>query len=648
MAIRLTVTNGPEAGKRASFSTPVVTVGRGPKNDLVLQDGLVSQYHGELLLRDRGYVYRDLRSRHGTRVRVNHVTVNLQDRATAQEVRLVDGAELLLGESTLSVQVADEITAMDTSPKLFRNDPMPQVSPSLDEQIVTRTQDSLDAGAKRLSRQDPRLVSIFKLSRNLNAASDIDEMLDLIVNATFEAFPAANFFAISLAPEDGTGQMTALISRDRYPQDGSAQAPLLSQSLLEQVAQTRESVLFVRDDAGRELTESIINARIMACLAAPLVGQHKLIGVMQADTRGLGGLFGPDDLDLFTVMASYAAFAIERVRLTDNIYEMFEGIVRASVSAVDARDPSTAGHSDRVAKYTIKLAQATDLTTVGRLAPVNFTQDQMTELRYAALLHDFGKIGVRESVLQKAERLYPERQREIVARFEKIKALRSMQLYHHMHEQSMKAGRVADAAMLDQVKTQVQEVCSELDGMLSFLLERAGEPALGQHVIRQIRRFGEMQYTSFGGERLPYLLPDEIESLCVQRGTLTESEWADMKSHAAQSRAYLEKIPWSAELKNIPCIAGWHHEKLDGSGYPDGLKGDQIPYQVRIMTIADIFDALTAADRPYRRAVTVERALDIVSEEADRGLLDTDLVALFREHVAPAVEARPAQVSATD
>ncbi len=650
MAIRLTVTSAPEAGKSRTFHAPVISVGRGPRNDLVLQDGLVSQYHGEVLLRDRSYVYRDLRSRHGTRVRVNHVTVNLQDRHNAQEVRLVDGAELLLGESSLGVQIdphdwrarAGEST--DALSSLgFRTESGPPTN--IDEQIVTRTQNSLDAVAKRLSRQDPRLVSIFKLSRNLNAASDLQEILDLIVNATFEAFPAANFFAISIPPASGRGDMSPLISRERNPDREPSANALLSQSLLEKVAQTRESVLFVRDDAGRELTESIINARIMACLAAPLVGQSSLIGVMQTDTRGLGGLFGPDDLDLFTVMASYAAFAIERVRMTDQIYEMFEGIVRASVTAIDARDPSTAGHSDRVAKLTIDLAQAVDTTENGPLAAVRFSESELTELRYAALLHDFGKIGVREQVLTKAERLYPERKRELVARFDQIKTLRSLQLHRDVQQALLVSGDPLDPETHHRLDRAVQAVCADLDDTLAFLLESVRAPELSTDAIRRIERLGELRYTDIGGNRHPYLLEDEIAALCVRLGTLTPQEWEDMKGHAAKSREYLEKIPWSADLANIPCIAGWHHEKLDGSGYPDGIGGAQIPHQVRILTIADIYDALTAADRPYRKAISCRQAVDVLLTEADRGLLDRDLVLLFRAQVVPALELALARTS---
>jgi HD-GYP domain-containing protein (c-di-GMP phosphodiesterase class II) len=123
--------------------------------------------------------------------------------------------------------------------------------------------------------------------------------------------------------------------------------------------------------------------------------------------------------------------------------------------------------------------------------------------------------------------------------------------------------------------------------------------------------------------------------MLIMQGTLNKSEWVDMRSHARRSREFLSQIPWSDDLAEIPNIAGWHHEKLDGSGYPDGISGDQIPVSVRMLTVADIFDAMTAADRPYRKAATVERAMQVLQEEADAGLLDSDLVKAFGEGVVP-------------
>jgi HD-GYP domain-containing protein (c-di-GMP phosphodiesterase class II) len=493
-------------------------------------------------------------------------------------------------------------------------------------------------------------MSIFKLSRQLNATTELDALLDLIVDVTFEAFDAANFFAITLFSEeqlddDDLGRVRPLIARDRDPSTSMDGTPLLSSSLLKRVASSRESVLFVRDEAGEDVTESIINARISACLAAPLVGQNKLIGVMQADTRGRGSLFAADDLDLFTVMASYAAFAIERVRLSKNIVDMFDGIVQASVSAIDARDPATAGHSHRVADMTVALAERVNHAETGPLASLSFSPIELQELRYAALLHDFGKIGVRESVLVKAERLYPRQRGELCQRFETVKASLAVRRHRRLLKQLASTNEVPDASTLEALECEIGRVTGELDELLDYILRHQALERIDSSVVTRIREIGDLTYTDLDGETHPYLSDEEIESLCILFGTLTDQEIEHIRSHASLSRDYLSHIPWSDQLEQIPCIAGWHHEKLDGSGYPDGISGDAIAPQVRMLTICDIFDALTAVDRPYRRAVSVPAALEVLREEGEQGLLDLDLLAIFAQMISERLEPQRSKAS---
>jgi HD-GYP domain-containing protein (c-di-GMP phosphodiesterase class II) len=487
-------------------------------------------------------------------------------------------------------------------------------------------------------------LSIFKLSRNLNKTSDLDEILSLLVDATFEAFPSANFFAISLLPEDASdkeySKMEALVARDRTPLTKGSPRPLLSKSLLAQVAESRESVLFVRDDTGANLSDSIINAWIMACLAAPLIGQKRLLGVMQTDTRGLGGLFGPEDLDLFTVVASYAAFAIEGLQLRERIYEMFEGIVRASVTAVDARDPSTSGHSLRVCQCYMLMADVMNEIDHGPYTDTYFTKEELRELRYAALLHDIGKIGVKESILVKAKRLYPDALNTIKTRFESIKACQILSLNRTFSESLLQNQTPVTQPELDQLEARAKALKANLDQQLNFILKANSNPTNNDETINSLEEIGNMTYTDPNGNSHPFLKQDELASLQIPRGTLTSEEWQDIKAHSALSRDYLNQIPWNDDLKKIPMIAGWHHEKLDGSGYPDGITGDEIPLAVRMLTICDIYDALTAADRPYRNALTPEKAGEILKFEAEKGQLDKELVEFFIVSVIPRWEKR--------
>ncbi len=642
--VRLSVISGPDAGKRAAYNSQRISIGRGPGNNFSLRDSLVSQHHGEILLTDGLLVYRDLQSRHGTLVRLNDLTINLHDRAQDQDVELAPESHIIIGETLVQIETRGtaELDAHGLTDGIAELIDTGEQSSGIGERVVKRATESLDAVTRRLINRDPRLVSIFKLSRSLNTVTELDEILELILETTFEAFPAANFFAISVPTGDEEAVveeelMKPLLVRERGKgPDLSTGKTLLSHTLIRQVYESQESVLFVRDSTGIQLTESIINARIAACMAAPLVGQRRLLGVMQADTRGMGGLFGPDDLDLFTVLASYTAFAIERVNLTRNIYEMFEGVVRLSVTAIDARDPSTAGHSERVARYTVRLAEVVNDLDTGPLEPHGFSREELTELRYAALLHDFGKIGVRESVLMKGARLSPERLQVLTERFEAARANVQVDAYRLAFERAGRLGWSVDETR-EYAEQLARKRILQLNECEQVIVDHQPGRRLAPEIANQMQVISDLTFMDSAGRVRPLLSKDELENMTIPAGTLNACEWEDMRSHARKSWAFLCQIPWSEDLARIPELVRSHHEKLDGSGYPDGLVGVQIPMPVRILTIADIFDAMTAADRPYRKAASVERAMLVLRDEASTGLLDAALVELFADAVVPSL-----------
>lgn len=618
--IRLMVQSGPDEGKEAVFRGRRVRVGRGLSNDFALTDAMVSQVHGEVVVQGDGVYWRDLRSRHGTQVRLQAMTVTLHDRDQPQEVELQSGSEILLGESLL--RVGWEARDVPVAPPPRR--PVATVTANTDEmqgeQLYKRPTANVDEVTQRLSRQDPRLIAIFRLSRSLNTVVDRGEVLDLVARMTFEAFPAANFFAVSMPedPEHPEAPMAPVLTRTRASDRGEDQAPsLLSQSLLRQVFDRREAILFVRDETGMQPTESIVNARITACIAAPLVGPQRLIGVMQVDTRGTGGLFGPDDLDLFTVLASYAAFALERIELMSSIVDMFEAVVSMSVNATDARDPSTAGHSARVCALTLRLAERVNACTEGRFADVRFSDTEMRELRYATLLHDFGKIAVRERVLMKPTRLPPETLRTVRERLQVARL----------------AQRLAHAEGRRDGPRDPEEALRRIDRLEKLVLHYQPGIPLPEKEAEDLAALGADTFTDATGTTRPLLDEDELRNMRIPKGTLNEDEWEDMRSHARHSEELLRSIPWEKGLERVPTFAGLHHEKLDGSGYPYGRKAEDLPLQVRMMTIADIFDAMTSADRPYRSAGEHQWALEVIAQMAAGGLLDPDLVALFHQDI---------------
>ena len=336
--------------------------------------------------------------------------------------------------------------------------------------------------------------------------------------------------------------------------------------------------------------------------------------------------FQPDDVEMIESIASQAAVAIDNKNLIDSIQALFDGFVQASVTAIEQRDPSTAGHSGRVEGLTTSLARAVNEIATGRYRDVHLTEDQMKELRYACLLHDFGKVGVREHILVKAKKLVPGQLEVIQARFEFIE--RSVQVKYATEKvEALRAGK--DGAVLDAIDLRLREELKQLERWIREVVEANEPTVMPEDKASMIEFLSRETYQDMTGREHPMLEPQEFRFLSIRKGTLDPQERLEMESHVTHSFHFLTKIPWTPVMRGIPEIAYGHHEKLDGSGYPRGLTADQIPLQARMMTISDIYDALTAQDRPYKRAVSPPVALDILHDEARQGKLDGDLLDIF-------------------
>jgi HD-GYP domain-containing protein (c-di-GMP phosphodiesterase class II) len=337
--------------------------------------------------------------------------------------------------------------------------------------------------------------------------------------------------------------------------------------------------------------------------------------------------FRPEDLEMVESVASQAAVAIDNKNLLDSIQALFDGFVQASVTAIEQRDPSTAGHSGRVETLTTRLAREVTTIDVGRYRDQFFTEDQLKELRYACLLHDFGKVGVREDVLVKEKKLMPGQLKVIQARFESVE--RSVQVKYAT--ETLEAMRRGDAGtkVLADIDQRLQEELAQLDAWIQEIIA-ANEPSvLPEDKASVLESLSLQTYYDMAGKPHPMLDPQEFRFLSIRKGTLDPQERLEIESHVTHSFNFLSKIPWTPSMHRIPEIAYGHHEKLDGSGYPRNLKGDAIPIQARMMTISDIYDALTAQDRAYKPAVPVTKALDILKDEAGKGQLDPDLLDVF-------------------
>ncbi len=317
--------------------------------------------------------------------------------------------------------------------------------------------------------------------------------------------------------------------------------------------------------------------------------------------------FSRRDVALVRSIAAQAAVALENHRLYEDIRRLFDGFVEAAVTGIEARDPATGGHSHRVAGLTVALARAVNHSKLPAFAGVHFTQEDLVELHYAALLHDFGKVGVREEVLLKAEKLYPWELDVLEGRFR----LYAMQV-------RMSAGDMLKAEpQLEEIKATVAAL-RRLNRPGSRMEGRDGE------LIRQAARDWVL-----ADDHSPVVQPRDLERLSMLKGSLSDDERQEINAHVEHTRQFLERIPWTPNLQGIPSLAVAHHERVDGSGYPLGLEGDAIPMGAKLMAICDVFDALTAGDRPYRSAMSIERGLWILQLEAKAGKLCPDAVQLF-------------------
>ncbi len=338
----------------------------------------------------------------------------------------------------------------------------------------------------------------------------------------------------------------------------------------------------------------------------------------------------PQELvDLATSLASQAAVALENSMLYQNIKNLFEGFVSASVKAIEQRDPTTSGHSFRVADLTVGLGELVDRSSEKPFAGIRFNRDQLTEIRYASLLHDFGKVGVREEVLIKAKKLYPLQFELLKWRFDSYRHGVEQNYSKRKLDYLLKKGQEQYLLNLPDFDSTLAKELQQIDEMWAMVMKSNEPTVLAEGSFERLIEIAQLSLETFDGKTTPLLTENEIRTLSIPKGSLNEEERREIEQHAYHTFVFLSQIPWVEEWKNIPRIAGYHHEKLNGKGYPNGVTAKEIPIQSRMMTICDIFDALTASDRPYKKAVPVDKALSIIESEVKLGQIDTDLFDLF-------------------
>lgn len=339
--------------------------------------------------------------------------------------------------------------------------------------------------------------------------------------------------------------------------------------------------------------------------------------------------FNNNDIELASAIASQAAITLENAKLYYDIKQMFEGFVKASNVAIEAKDPCTRGHSERVAELTVALAKAVNDSEEEPFKNIKFNDKELLQIKYAALLHDFGKVSVSDEVLTKSKKLYPYELENLKSRYKYIRKSIESDYYKECTDYIEKNGIEKYNNNKAYFEQTFKSRLNEIDETLNLLIKSNEPTVLEEGCSNKIAELATTSYKDRDGNEIPYLTERERSALSIKRGSLTESERMEIESHVTHSYNFLSKIPWAKHLSRVPEIAYAHHEKLNGRGYPKHMQAEEIPIESQIMGIADIFDALTAQDRPYKPALPLAKALNILKMDADNNALNKDLVNLF-------------------
>ena len=499
------------------------------------------------------------------------------------------------------------------------------------------------------------LEEVLEIGRALASEKDLDTLLSLILTHA-RSLTGADGSSIYTRDRDGVLYFR-LWQNASTTATASAQKTLVGEySIAGYVARSGENVLLddtyaIPESAPYKFnpaSDRAIGYHTKSLLTVPLTNKGgEVVGVLQlinrkdrpdallrtpADVAAHVRPFDARSRQLAQALAGQAGVAIENSLLYADIECLFEGFIKASVQAIESRDPTTAGHSFRVAEFTERLAVAVDRSADPGLRDLRFSRDQLREIHYAALLHDFGKVGVREDVLVKAKKLYPHQLEQLTQRFKFARLSISHQAYRKLLDlfEEVEHDPEEFRARRKELEQAVTAEHQRLEQYLHTVL-RANEPSV-LHVSAPLELREVRAYNFPDGEAAMPLLHDfEFADLTLPKGSLTAQERIEIESHVTHTFEFLSLIPWTRDLARLPEYAYAHHEKLDGSGYPRGLAQADIPIPARMMTISDIYDALTAPDRPYKLAVSVERALDILGAEARANKIDAGLLRVFIE-----------------
>ena len=500
-----------------------------------------------------------------------------------------------------------------------------------------------------------RLEHLNEIGASLSAETDIDRLLESILTAA-KSITRADGGTLYRVTEDKTLRFeivrtTSLryylggttgnpvpfypiqLYKDGKPNHSMIAAHVALSGRTENIADAYVAEGF--DFSGTRAFDSKTGYRSKSFLTVPMKNHaNEIIGVLQlinAQDVATGEIvpFSASDQRLAESLASQAAIALTNRMLINQLEQLFESFINMINTAIDEKSPYTGGHCARVPTLTMLLAEAVNQTKQGALAGFNMSDKDRYELKIAGLLHDCGKVTTPVHVVDKATKLETiyDRIHLLDTRFEVLKREAHIEALKKKLELRTKGARDADLAEVD---ISLRERIRQYDDDCAFLHAcNIGGERMRDEDIERVRRIAGYRWTDTAGHEANFLTADELKNLTIRAGTLTDEERQVINHHIVATIKMLESLPWPKHLANVPEYAGGHHERMDGKGYPKGLLREQMSVQARVMGIADIFEALTARDRPYKKGKTLSESLQILGNFAKNGHVDPDLFDVF-------------------
>ncbi|MFO1231230.1 MAG: HD domain-containing phosphohydrolase [Alicycliphilus sp.] len=502
-----------------------------------------------------------------------------------------------------------------------------------------------------------RLQQLNEVGAALSRERDIDHLLERILDAA-QMLTHADAGTLYRVTEDGSALRFALMrthSLGLHQGGSSEQAvefpdlPLYlpdgraNDSLVAVHAAVHDHTVSIADAydstefnfAGARAFDLSTGYRSRSFLTVPLRNHDReLVGVLQLinsidPATGAVRAFSQQDRSLAESLASQAAIALSNRLLITQLERLFESFVNLINLAIDEKSPYTGGHCERVPALTMMLAEAAHATTDGPLAAFVMTERDRYELKMAGLLHDCGKITTPVHVVDKATKLQTifDRIGLVDTRFEVLKRDAEIDMLRRQLALRPQVDAAAEARLQDGFQDQRQQ----LDEERAFLRRcNLGSEAMRPEDQARVQAIGSAhRWRNAEGWVEDFLSDDEVENLSIRSGTLTRTERGIINHHIVATIKMLESLPWPSHLRNVPEYAGGHHERMDGKGYPRGLQREQLSWQARMLGLADIFEALTAADRPYKQSMTLSQALAVMRKMVQGGHIDPDLFDVF-------------------